>query len=189
MVKPLDLNLSQDFTIPWEKAFLRVFISHQENDVGPPLGEVVVEDRPRKVVARVRNKSIQRYEGVFKVSMPPGWQLPESTLRFPFLLSLESRHGEHSGRVTFCACFGRVKNRTAGTLERAVVAFESYSPVFLIPTNVDVEEVLKYETLLAGNPTDIIHLVQYHDWLYENAKSWVRKVLIGRMLRKLATGG
>jgi len=180
-MKPLDLNRTVDSTQNWSNAYLRAFLpDRQEGD--PPVGELVVEPMPRRLVARGKNGVVDRLDGVVTVTMPVGWELPIAPLRFRFLVALEGRRN----RVLYCACWGVVRKLYPGESDRAVIGFESYSPLFLIPTNVDAEEVLRYETLLTGVPVDIVTLITYQGWLWENAKSWGRRRWIEGSLKRLA---
>ena len=187
IMKPFDKNFTIQSNAQWEQATLRVFLPDRWQGDHAPLGEVVIRDAPRQLVARCRNGTIERMDGKFVAFMPPDWELPAAPLRFRFLLALESRRPNSRGRVIYCGCWGLVLNHPSTLPQGYFVGFDSWSQVFLIPKGADVETVLRYETLLVGDPTDIMTLIQYQGWLWENAKLWTRLKWIERALKTLAS--
>lgn len=189
-MKPFDKSITISTGEQWEQATLRAFLP-DKFDGCTPFGEVIIKDQPRQLVARCRNGRMERMDGKFVSVLPGDTVLPDPPLRFSFLMALESRRPKSRGRVIYCGCWGLVLSSHlaedgSGWTNDYFVGFDSWSQIFLIPKNVNVETVLAYETLLVGNPTDIITLIEYQGWLWENAKSWTRLKRIEGALKTLA---
>lgn len=177
----LDLNFTVDQHAPFERHLLRAWTADA--------GELVVNAHPRRITARGRNRRIDRLAGTFTVTMPPGWTLPVGQPTW-ILLMLHGRRG--------ACCYCRAKSAVECRIpleistdvfycERNLVAFESDSPVWAIPTNLDPDDVAEFEVgLMRGEPGA---LVRYADWLWANARGWRRAREVGEAARRVAQEG
>ncbi len=190
----LDLNLAVESSEPFEGAMLRVW--------APAIGELAVLPE-RQILARKLNRRYTRLAGWFRVVMPPDWELPAGQMT-RFLVML---HGS-GGQVVYCMAWGKavlevVEVVTVGRellekapfpLDRMIAAqvgkqrveFESHSPIFELPTNLDPDQVAAFEFPFLEDPTDLIALVRYHDYLWEHARKWVRFGMVKRALKQVA---
>lgn len=161
-------------------ALVRVF--------APGPGELVVERFPRSLVGRMRNRLIERVDGFFAARFPVNWTLPMGQVT-PFLIAM---HGSGNSCLFFRAYGKAVSVSGAGPVGECYrVEFESFGTVLATPRGVNPDLVLHQEyTLLDCHFREhtalAIALTVYHDWLWENAKHWVRRQQILATLKDLA---